>query len=368
MQDDNKQSVDTIVNMNETIKISIIVPVYNTEKYIGECIDSLSSQIGAENTEIIIINDGSTDNSRVIAEEYIGNYSDLNIKLINQENKGLSNARNVGVTYATGEYLMFVDSDDYLLQGCIERISKQIDKKKYDIVLFSLSTSNESGKIISLKNETLDYDGEVYVSKDNRLITIPLVAYCKAFNRQWYIKNGLSFAEGIFYEDISLIPYALSKANAMYACRDRYYVYRQRKDSIMNRKIDDRYLDVIKSNEILKNRFVKDGTFEKYRDEIEGVAIKTIIIDILHRINAINPSSEYQEILMKWIETQYPGYQNNKYIKKGQHKKIELLSKRKFKEYHFIYGIMFNVVRYAKNNSPACIYRLGSNIRKAMGY
>ena len=111
-------------------KVSIIVPVYNTGKYIQKCIESLLSQT-YKNLEILLINDGSTDNS----EQIILSYKDKRIKYTSKENEGIGKTRNLGIDLATGDYLMFIDSDDYIKEDCVEKFVKKCESHKCDIAV-----------------------------------------------------------------------------------------------------------------------------------------------------------------------------------------------------------------------------------------
>ena len=129
-------------------KISIIVAVYNVEKYLKRSLDSILNQ-SYKNIEVIIVNDGSTDNSRNICEKYAELYS--NIKVIHKENGGLSSARNIGIENATGEYIGFVDSDDYISSNMFEEMYNRIIESDSDIAISSFNYVKE-GKILPEDN------------------------------------------------------------------------------------------------------------------------------------------------------------------------------------------------------------------------
>lgn len=140
-------------------KISIIVPVYNTEKYLKKCLDSLINQT-FKDIEIVIINDGSTDNSEKIIKEYEQKYSDK-IKSYKKENGGLSSARNYGISKANGEYIAFVDSDDYVDLEVFDKLKEEINKK-IDLIKIKLITVNNKYEQIK------KIDGPVFKEKSRR--------------------------------------------------------------------------------------------------------------------------------------------------------------------------------------------------------
>ena len=123
-------------------KFSIIVPVYNVEKYIEKCLESILNQT-YDNFEIIVINDGSTDNSKKILDNYKTNKK---IKIINQDNQGLSIARNNGLGAASGDYILFIDSDDYIEEELLSTLNKNINNE--DLIRFQVQTVNENKEII----------------------------------------------------------------------------------------------------------------------------------------------------------------------------------------------------------------------------
>ena len=129
-------------------RVSVIVPVYNTGKYVEKCLNSLTNQTIKDELEIIIINDGSTDNSEEVIKEYIKNQKrQVLIKYNAKQNEGIANTRNLGVEKATSEYIMFVDSDDYVDVKLVEKLMPYIDNN-VDLIKFKLQRVNENGRII----------------------------------------------------------------------------------------------------------------------------------------------------------------------------------------------------------------------------
>lgn len=156
------------------IKVSIIIPVYNVEKYLKRCLDSVLCQTYT-NFEVILVDDGSTDNSRDICDEY--KKYDKRIKVIHKNNEGVSVARNKGIEVATGKYILFLDSDDFIEKNCIEILIKSISNKKYDLVIY--------GYIM----EFLNNDIENKVVTPNNKIYCKVEEYLNEF--QYYRENGL---------------------------------------------------------------------------------------------------------------------------------------------------------------------------------
>ena len=180
--------------MLNSMKISVIVPVYNAEKYLVECLESLVKQT-YQNFEIILVNDGSTDNSSKICEEYKKKYK--NIKYISIENHGVSYARNLGIAEASGEYLYFMDSDDILIKDCFENF---INYNPDSTILYSFRWSDFYKNTIVSSSDNCDfYD---YYCLENSLLLddkISSFLWNKFYNRYIVVQNNLLFDINIHY-------------------------------------------------------------------------------------------------------------------------------------------------------------------------
>lgn len=208
-------------------KFSIIIPVYNVEKYIEKCLDSIFNQT-LKDFEVIVVNDGTKDKSI----ELIKNYD---IKIINQKNQGLSAARNRGVKEATGEYLLFLDSDDYLEKDTLKELNKSL-KNNPDIVRFQIREVYEDGKTINY--EEIPFDNKSGVEAFKLITKYHFVenAWCYAIKRKYYLEEKFSFRVGTYHEDFGLMPLVILKANKVNSISYIGYNYIQRQGSIMNIK------------------------------------------------------------------------------------------------------------------------------------
>lgn len=240
-------------------KFSLIIPAYNVEKYIKKCLDSVLNQT-YNNYEIIIINDGSTDNTSKILESYKSNKK---IKIINQENKGLSNARNTGVSNAKGDYILFIDSDDFIEKELLEILNKTINDE--DLVRFQIRILDETNKIIKeYKEET--FNNLNGIEAFNKLSKYNLVelAVCYAYKKDTFLKNNYKFEEKTYHEDFGLIPYIIISSKKVTSINYIGYNYLQRKNSIMNNT--DYEKEIKKSNDVLKHY----KNLIKWSQNIEG--------------------------------------------------------------------------------------------------
>lgn len=226
------------------MKFSIIVPVYNVEKYLKRCLDSIINQ-SYKNFELIIINDGSTDSS----EEIIKSFKDSRIKYFKQENKGLSITRNKGVEVASGDYLLFVDSDDYLNNDLLEVLNNNLDKN-YDLVRFQIDYDVD-GLIKHTKGpiNDINFFSGIDAFKEISSYEIVEAACCYLYNREFFIKNKFKFSENCFHEDFGLIPLVIIKANNIKCLKYIGYNYVIRDNSIMTSQDYDKVLK--KANDLL---------------------------------------------------------------------------------------------------------------------
>ena len=221
--------------------ISVIVPVYNVEEYLKECLESIQCQTYS-NIEVILVNDGSTDHSQEICERYC--QQDPRFHLINQENKGLSGARNRGMTESKGELITFVDSDDVLKEDMLEQLIKQVTSDDIDIVECWYTNDQEELAIPSPENVKIIFQGNaqealISLCKDN---IVRLNAVAKLFRRQVIV--NFPFLEGLFYEDVYGGMGILKQIHKMVKIDYIGYYYRVRSGSIMNREFSLKNLDL----------------------------------------------------------------------------------------------------------------------------
>lgn len=215
---------------------SIIVPVYNVEKYIKKCLDSIHSQSFGD-FEVIIVNDGSPDNSQVIIDRFVE--KDHRMKSYQKPNGGLSDARNFGVTKATGEYLLFVDSDDFIDPELLMRIS--IAQSGQDVIRYFHREITESGDIL---NESALCSGEVSLPARYQFSLVE-AAWLYAYRRSFWLANKFEYTVGRLHEDFGLTPIILAKAASVLAIDYIGYNYLRRNESITTdetkrrKRIDD---------------------------------------------------------------------------------------------------------------------------------
>lgn len=210
---------------------SIVIPIYKVEEYLVKCVDSVCNQTYRD-IEIILVDDGSPDNCPIICDEYAKR--DARIKVIHKENGGLSDARNSGLDVAMGDYVIFVDSDDYIELDACEKFS-YFTGKKHDILI---GDAIVEGGVCDLSHVELDdsMSGELYYKIALLKQKTPIVAWINAYRREFLIKNNLKFKYGILHEDVEFTPRVFLAARSIVCTGNFFYHYMIRDNSIMRQK------------------------------------------------------------------------------------------------------------------------------------
>jgi glycosyltransferase involved in cell wall biosynthesis len=294
------------LGINNNFKITVIIPVYNVESYLSECIESVLNQ-DYDNKEILIINDGSTDRSAEIIEEYKKN--NTCVKVIETENRGLSMARNLGVGLALGDFIIFLDSDDYLSPNTLTKCTEAIEKHNTDIVLFS-------GEIVNLSKEANKFP-TLYYSRPLELVNKPLQSqylFEKLVLLKKYIPSAclymfkkdkfkhIEFHPGILFEDnLFTTKLLLHSSNTYAVCiPNQFYMRRIRTGSITNQAMTSHHLNsyCIIVEELLK---IKAERLEASTLKALEIFIQKIIVGCIETNLKLNNSQQVKFFRFKMI-------------------------------------------------------------------
>ncbi len=302
------------------IKVSVIVPVYNVEEYLSTCLDTLVNQT-LKDIEIIIVNDGSPDNSQEIIKKYEKEYKC--IKAYKKVNGGLSDARNYGIKKAQGEYIAFVDSDDYVNTTMYEKMYKKAKNGNYDMVVCDLNYvyNNRIERAYSnIKNDTTEIK--------KAMLNIYPSAWNKIYKKKLF--NDIEFKKGVWFEDVEFMYRLLPKIKNIGVVNEPFYQYLQRDGSI-TRKKDLRIYNYIDNLNGVVKYYQDNEIYEKYKKELEYVYVRYIYATFIKQatnfdIDEFNNAVKTAKLNVK---KQFPKYRRNKYFYKSI-KGIYLLTFNKY--------------------------------------
>lgn len=326
--------------MENKIRLSIIVTVYNREKYIARCLDSLLDQsIPVTEYEIVVIDDGSSDSSGSILDEYACRYK--NIHVTHKENRGVAEARNTGLEKAKGCYITYVDSDDYVEKDCYSSLLEFAESKNCDVLICDYYKVYEDRQEYEV---TAGFLKEGRISPNEYIRTTPSPCN-KLMKRELFIRGGIRFPAGIYYEDYATIPLLANEAEIIYYKKTAFLNYFQENTSITrNQGYQKKWWDMYKASQNLN----KLDTV--YHEELEYIIYLYLLVRTSSwylqcgRIREVNQIADY-------FRKNFPEWKKNKYIKARDRKErltADLLCK---KAGRLIYCFMFikkKVKTYAK--------------------
>lgn len=284
-------------------KVTLIVPVYNSEKYIARCLESILNQTYTD-FEILVVNDGSKDKSQEIIDEYKNKFPEK-IIAIEQENKGVSITRNESIKRANGEYIMFVDNDDYLDTNYIETFVKAIENGDYDAVIGGFRRPNENGKII----KTLQLQDEEW----SKFMVV--AAWAKIYKKKYLIENNIEFLNVNIGEDIYFNLKAMLMSQKIKIIDYIGYNWYFNTKSVSN--TTQKNITQLQVFELLNNCYdmlKNNGLIEKNYQMIKTFFTKFIEWQILFSTKKLDRKviNEEYDKLFNWLEERFPDY------KKGQ--------------------------------------------------
>lgn len=286
------------------MKLSVIIPVYNTEKYIEKCLNSIANQT-MKDLEIIIVNDGSKDKSEEVINQWMESNKNIDAKYFKKENGGLSDARNFGVKKATGRYISFVDSDDYLEKDLYKNLEKYMDQE-IDLIKFKMTTFTPNGEIIE------KLDGPIFEKVTGeeafeRLCTQDKfleVACIYLYKKEFFEKEKFKYEVGTYHEDFGLTPWIMINSKSVVSTEEFGYCYLQRENSITTDKNEEK--EKQKSYDVLKH-------YDNAIKNIEKAKVSTKTKKLWKRY--------YTNSLLLKAET-LKGQAQNEFIKEIQKRKV----------------------------------------------
>lgn len=291
-------------------KVSVIVPFYNVEGYIEKCLETLVNQT-LKDIEIILVNDGSKDRSVDIVKKFMKEYPDK-IVYLEKQNGGLADARNYAIPYAKGEYIAFLDSDDYVEKDMYQLMYELAQKESSDMV--------ECNFIWEYPDKKREDIGEFYIGQFEMLEKVRVVAWNKLIKREILEKNKIEFPKGLQYEDVEFTYKLVPFINKVSFVKKLCVHYVQREGSISNSQ-NERTKEIFEVLENVINFYKEKEIYDKFKTQLEYLYVRYAFCSSLLRIVKIQDETVQENLLnLTWqnVNEKYPNWKQNEIIKKGE--------------------------------------------------
>lgn len=338
------------------MKISIIVPVYNmaSDGKLNFCLDSLINQTVTD-YEIIAVNDASTDNSLDVLKEYESKYPDIFKVITCEKNLHQGGARNRGMKVAKGEWIAFIDADDWVTPDYYESLIKRAEETGADCVGSHYTITHEhSFKVFDIhRANTPDQTGIMDVARHKRLLMNGGSAVMKIYRREMIEENNLYFPENMFYEDNAMGSVWLMYVKHFELCEGPLYYYYMHDDSTVHTVTLSRSKDRLKAIEILMDEMKKRGFFDAYKEEIENVFIRLYLVNTLFGYMIACKRTHYAFVkeIKDGVLKYFPDFRNNKEYAsipdEEQKRMLDLFMKNSF-AFYLYYGALWKYRKFRK--------------------
>ncbi len=297
-------------------KLSVIIPCYNVQEYLSKCIDSVIDN-ELNDIEIILVNDGSKDDTLKIIKEYKKKYKDI-IKVVDQENQGLSMARNAGIEVSTGEYITFLDSDDYVDSKMYSSMLEKAYENNFDLVVcgvkmlypdHELNVSSGVVKDCNSKEEVKDVMYNFYPAACNKI-----------YKRE--VIGDLRFKKGVWFEDVEFMYRLLPHVKSIGIVNEYYYYYLQREGSITY-VYNSKLYDFLYNLDGVVEYYKENDFYDEYKEELEYTYVRYLYATFIKRLAKMKDKNEFNrgvDTVVEAVNNKFPEYKKNKYLgysKKG---------------------------------------------------
>ena len=293
------------------MKVSIIVPVYNVEEYLDKCLNSLVNQT-LKDIEIIVVNDGTKDNSQDIIDKYVSNYPKL-VKSYIKENGGLSSARNYGLKFASGEYIAFVDSDDYVELDMYEKMYNKAKENNYDIVVCDISYIYPNKKLVAHSNIKCDIIDKEQLK--GSMLNIYPAAWNKIYNKSLF-NTGIRFKDKVWFEDVEFLYRLYPNIKSIGTVSEAFYNYVQRNGAI-TRTFDDRLFNYIDNWNGIIDFYKKNNIYDEYKKELEYCYVRYLYATFIKGATNFKDKNMYEKAVceaIRNVKLHFPHYRRNSYF------------------------------------------------------
>ncbi|MDI9518276.1 MAG: glycosyltransferase family 2 protein [Bacillota bacterium] len=295
------------------MKLSIVVPIYNIEDYLDKCLNSVLNQT-FKDFECLLVIDGIKDNSYLIAEKYAG--IDYRFKVIYKPNGGLSDARNVGMEHAMGEYIYFLDGDDFLYASAMEKCVNKLDETKADMVIFDVTQHNLEQNTTELLKNDFDENQTYTVDKEpTLLIKVLNAAWNKMYRKDLFIDNNLNYPIKYYYEDLGTTYRLMLKSKSIAFINEPLYNYLADRPGNITSELNMNVYHVLDMVKINLDYFKANGVYEKYYEELKFLGGINIIETLKKTRNVTDAKmvDEFIDVCFYVIKRDWPEFPKCKY-------------------------------------------------------
>lgn len=292
------------------IQISIIIPVYNAEKYLDRCVKSVIKALEKIHGEILLVDNGSKDGSVDLIQKYRKKYPGV-VRALQCLEPGAGTARNYGITEARGNYIWFVDADDEISEDAVTKLLQAAESKKADLVMLGMKRIYQNGHSDYLSAVRPDEDN--YKSRFVRYGLGPVQAMAK---RSWWNQYGFKFKEGVIQEDMEMMSALILFTDKYAAVDEPIYYYYQNDDSVLHKTTwDPHTFDIFPALEGLYQRFVDAGAEKTYHDELEWFFIWNLLIDAAKDFAKFEEGKPGFERSRQMLKKYFPKWRKNRFLK-----------------------------------------------------
>ena len=289
--------------------ISIIIPVFNSEKYLKRCLDSVLNALGDKDGEILTIDNGSTDDSAKILKDYQKN--NKSIRVLHCNTPGAAAVRNYGAKNAKGDYIWFVDADDTVTDDSVSLLLDKAKETKADMIMLGVERIYENGN----KN----YLSAVMPEEKNyksRFVRYGMGPVQVLIRRKWWDEHGFKFMEGHIHEDMELMSALILYTDKFAAVDKPLYYYYQNKGSVLHKTTwDPHYFDIFPVLKSMYQRFEKAGAVSRYRDELEWFFIWNLLIDSAGDFKKFPEGRDGLKRSREMMKKYFPNWRKNRFLK-----------------------------------------------------
>ncbi len=325
------------------MRFSVIVPAYNVGEYLEKCVASVAAQT-CQDWELILVDDGSTDGVTGALCDRLAREQGARARVIHQVNGGLGAARNAGMEAAQGEYLVFVDSDDYIAPDLLARLSSRIDVTHCDLYTFGFRV-DKGGDTSEVHLDALPADGPFTLASCPRLLLASPNAWNRIYRRAFLIESGVRYPGRVWFEDIRTTMKLFALAESIEAVQEPFYYYVVRQGSITRSSSADRNREILGAFDDLLAFYREHDLLERYSAELCRLAIDHIYLAASVRVLLLDPKSPLLREFQEYLGTHFPDYRDNVYL--GELSRLRklafsLLEKRRYGLLRLLFRIKGN--------------------------